>query len=159
VDWRKKPARGSRAVHVVRVPCSPEHSSTHCSDSFASRAVSTVPTLGTVPTRYSDWASGRTTQESRFDSLSCPRRLELVRCVVVTTRFWIRVAMPHLPICLYGVVLNQLLLLHLGKGCWRGQGRGVSSALLNTRLLSFWTCCISDEPDGTDNSGLDCSDF
>ena len=80
---RKKPAGSSRAVHMVRVPCSLEH----CRDSFASHVVSTVPTLGTVPTRYSDSASGRATQESRFDSVSFPRRPDLVRCVVVTTRF------------------------------------------------------------------------
>ena len=55
-----------------------------------------------------------------------------------------------------GIRVNLLSLLHLGKGCW---GEGVLLALLNTRLLSYWTCCISDEPDGTDYSGLDCCDL
>jgi hypothetical protein len=44
---------------------------------------------------------------------------------------------------------------------WAGElGRGTGIVgIVATRLLSFWTCGISDEPDGTDNAGLDCSDL
>jgi len=108
-----------------------------CSDSFASRAVSTVPTLGTVHTRYSGLRGGRPRN----------RGLILFPFHVVQpgalcggdNEFWNsrcyaspRGAMPHLPICLYGVVLNQLSLLHLGKGFWGG---GVTVSIVDSVIV------------------------
>jgi hypothetical protein len=97
---------------------------------------------------------GRTTQESTFDSVLSTSSRPGALCggdEVLSSRSY--ASPPHTPTW---PCAELTFIVTPWEGLLRGE---VSSALLNTLLLSFWTCCISDEHNGTDNSGLDCCDF